>query len=166
MNANIKKLLTDLAEQAGLTLEFPNGEPVRISGFQDGDSPCFLINTDQPDSELIFNILEKIGLVPVQKTPITPPWFVNRPYENERIGEVAYKSRRAIRQKLNTEWRAGLWAMCAFVNLGCLVELDDYLDRHPKKWLLISLIMLAMLKTLVVKFISIPARLFRSLVNC
>ncbi len=57
MNASIQTILSGLAKCAKLTIEFPDGAPVRISGFQSGDSPFILISADQPDSELIFAIL-------------------------------------------------------------------------------------------------------------
>jgi hypothetical protein len=157
MNARTENLLTDLAKQAGLTLEFPTGEPIRLSGFGDAESPFFEFDRNQPNSDLIFNILEKIGLVPTRITPIRMPWFINRPYQNEQIGEIAYRSRRTIRQMCNQEWRARLWAMCAFVQVAPFTEQNDFLNRHPKYWLCIPLIMCGMLKALVVKIISVPS---------
>src|SRR5208283_2874212 len=97
MNAELQTFLSGMAKCAGLTIEFPDGAPVRISGFQDGDPPFILIPADQPDSELIFAILQKIGRVPVQSVPLHFPWFINRPYENEFAGEVAYRTRRTVR---------------------------------------------------------------------
>jgi hypothetical protein len=148
--------LTGLAEQAGLTLEFPTGEPIRLSGFRDGDSPFFEFDPNQPDSNLILNILQKVGLVPMRETPVHLPWFIDRPYENERVGEIAHKSRRAIRQKYNLEMRARLWAMCAFFQIASYPEMNDFLERNPKYWLLIPIIVYAMLKTLFVKILSMP----------
>ena len=59
MNAKTQQLLSGIAQCAGLTLEFPNDAPVRISGFQHDDSPFVLISTEQPDSELIFALLQE-----------------------------------------------------------------------------------------------------------
>jgi hypothetical protein len=149
MNAKIQTFLSGLAKCAGLTIEFPDGAPVRISGFQDGDSPFTLISADQPDSELIFAILQKIGLIPIQSDNFWPrhfPWFLNRPYENESVGTGAYKIRRTMRQKLNSEWRAGLWALCAYPQIGCPNEFRDYLKRHPEKMILMPLVWLGTLK--------------------
>jgi len=56
MNPKIQNLLSDLAKCARLTVEFPEGAPIRISGYQDAAPPFFLIHTDQPDSELIFAV--------------------------------------------------------------------------------------------------------------
>jgi hypothetical protein len=143
MNANIQKLLLGIAKCAGLTLVFPDGAPIRISGYQDAAAPFFLISADQPDSELIFAILQKIGLVPAQANGFWAgkfAWYINRPYENETAGEVAYKTRRTLKQKLNREWRAGLWALCAYVQLGCPNEFQDFLKRHPEKLKLMPLV--------------------------
>jgi hypothetical protein len=152
----IQELLTGIAKHVGLTLEFPNDEPVRISGFQGGGSPFYLIKADQPDSELIYAILLKIGLVPVQNKPLQFPWYVNRPYENEQAGEIAYKSRRTLRQKLNPEWRAGLWALCAYQMIGCPREFRDFLERHPEKWKLMLLVFFGVLKTRIVRIFCNP----------
>lgn len=156
MNANVQKLLSGLAKQVGLTLEFPTGEPVRISGFQEGDPPFFLISPDQPDSELIFAILQKIGLVPVRSTPLRFPSFVNRPYENERAGEIAYRTRRTVRQQFNTEQRANLWALCAYFQIGCPNELLEFLERHPEKFILMPLVLLGVIKTRMVRIFYRP----------
>jgi len=155
MNANLRKLLSDLAKKAGLTLEFPDGAPIRISGFQDADSPFFLISTEQPDSELIFAILQKIGLVPAQGASFWTgkyPWYINRAYENETAGQTAYITRRILRQKLNSEWRASLWALCAYVQIGCPKEFRDFLECHPEKLKFIPLISFVTLKARIGNF--------------
>jgi hypothetical protein len=132
MNAQIQKVLSGLAQCAGLTIEFPDGAHIRISGFQ--DEPTFvLISSDQSDSELIFAILQKIGTVAAGSRDFPLPWFLNRPYEIEFAGEVTYKTRRKIRQKFNPEKRADLWALCAYSECGWLSELRDYLKQHPEK---------------------------------
>lgn len=159
MNARIENILTGLAKQAELTLEFSTAEPIRLSGFRGEEASSFEFDPNQPNSELIFNILEKIGLVPVQENPIKMPWFVNRPYENERAGEIAYKTCRTIRQKFNPDWRAKIWAMCAFVQVASYSELNDFLIRHPRMWLLIPLVMYGMLKAMVIKIVTLPFRI-------
>jgi hypothetical protein len=150
MNAELKTFLSGMAKCADLTIEFPDGAPIRISGYHDGDSPFFLINTDQPDSELIFTILQKIGLVPVHSDNYWSnhlPSYLNHPYENEFAGEVVYKTRRAVRQKLNTKWRAGLWALCAYVQIPCAAQFVQFLKRHPEKMILMPLVWYGIQKT-------------------
>jgi hypothetical protein len=159
MNAKIQNLLSDIAKCVRLSLEFPDGAPIRISGYQDADAPFFLISVDQPDSELIFAILQKIGRVPVQVQienfwSRNLPWFINRPYENEAAGEVAFKARRLLRQQLNREWRAGLWALCAYVQLGCPNEFRDFLQRHPEKLKYIPLVCYVTIKNRIGNFFS------------
>lgn len=136
MNAELQTFLSGMAKCAGLTIEFPDGAPIRISGYQDGDSPFFLISADQPDSELFFTILQKIGLVPVQSDNFWPdhfPWFLNRAYENEFAGEITYKTRRTVRIKLNREQRADLWALCVYAQIPRAAQFVQFLKRHPEK---------------------------------
>ena len=155
MNANVQKLLSGIARSIGLTLEFPDGQPVRIFGFQDAATPFFLISTDQPDSELIFAMLQKIGLVPAQGASFWTgryPWYIYRSYENETAGEIVYKSRRSLKQLLNREWRAGLWALFAYVQLGCPNEFRDFLQRHPEKLKLMPVVFFATLKARIGNF--------------
>jgi hypothetical protein len=135
-----------MAKCAGLTIEFPDAAPIRISGYPDDDPPFVLIAADQPDSELIFAILQKIGLVPVQNAPFHFPWFLNRPYENERVGETAYKTRRTVRQKFKRGWRAGLWTMFVYSQLPCQNEFRDFLKRHPEKMILMPVVWFCILK--------------------
>jgi hypothetical protein len=149
MDAKLQKLLSDLGKCVGLTLDFPDGAPIRISGYQNADEPFFLISVDRPDSELIFAILQKIGLVPVQGESFWAgkfPWYINRSYENETVGDIAYKTRRALKQNLNREWRAGLWAMCVYTQVGCPNEFLDFLQRHPEKLKLMPLVFIFTLK--------------------
>ena len=166
MNAKTKTILTDLAKKAGLSLEITDGEPIRLSGFEHGDATFFLFDLKEPDSELIFNILQKIGMVPVREKELKMPWIINRPYENERLGEAAYKTRRTIRHSLNSEWRSGLWAMCVYIQLGCPNEFKEFLNRHPEKMKLMPLIALAILKARFIRIISSPFRIFFRSVHC
>jgi hypothetical protein len=159
MNTDTQKLLSGIAKCAGLTIEFPDGAPVRISGFQDDYSPSVLITIDQPDSELIFAILQKIGLVPVQSKPLHFPWLFNRPYKSEFAGEVAYRTRRTVRHNLNLEWRTGLWALCAYTQIGCPNELRDFLKRHPEKMKLMVLVWFVILRVRLVRFFYFPIRI-------
>ena len=157
MTAKLRKLLSDIAKCAGLTVDFPDGEPIRISGYPDDDAPFVLISVDQPDSELIYDILKNIGLVLVQGPEFWNknfPRYLNRPYESEFAGDVAYRTRRVLRRKLNSKWRAELWALAAYGQLGCPNEFSDFFQRHPKKMLWMPLILYGSLKARLVKALS------------
>jgi len=161
MNANTQKLLSGMAKSARLTVEFPDNAPIRISGFPDGDCPFVLISTDQPDSELIFAILRNIGFALVPNDTFWPrhvPWYLNRPYEYEPAGEIAYRALRALQRKCNREWRARLWALCTYGWMNCPVEFQDFMKRHPEKWKLIPLVAIAML-------IALPRIFVASFIN-
>jgi hypothetical protein len=140
LNDQTKKLLSDLAKSAGLEINFADGAFICISGFRYGESPFVLINLDQPDCDLIFAILQKIGLVASKDKFFSLPWFLNRPYENEFAGEIAYKSRRVMRQQYNLEWRASLWALTAYPHIPCNNDFSKFLRRHPEKWRLMPLV--------------------------
>jgi hypothetical protein len=158
MTAKIQNLLSDIAKCVRLSLEFPDGAPIRISGYQDADAPFFLISVDQPDSELIFAILQTIGLAPAQSRSPRFPWFLNRPYENEVAGEIAYKTRRTVRQKFNRKWHADLWALCVYPLMGCPNEYRDFVERHPEKikWMLLAMpfVLFGVLKTRLTRLFS------------
>ena len=161
MNEKTMKLLSGVAKCAGLEIESPDDASIRISGFQHGDTSVVFISTKQPDSDLIFNILQKIGQVATHpdNSPLPFPWYINRPYENESAGEVVYKTRRILQQKLNLEWRANLWALCAYRQIGCPHEFKDFLTRHPEKLKLMLLLLLGEFKTWLVRFIKFPIKL-------
>jgi hypothetical protein len=165
MNANTQKLLSGMAKSAGLTVEFPDNAPIRISGFQDGDCPLVLISTDQPDSELIFAILQNIGFALVPDHTFWPrhfPWYLNRIYEYEFAGDVVYKARRAMRRICNREWRARLWALCTYGWMNRPAEFQDFMKRHPEKWNLIPLVAIGMLSSLPGVFV----RYFINILGC
>src|ERR1700722_19494650 len=135
MNPEIEKLLCDRATAAGAELRFAPGQPIRVYDSQDDASPIALIDADQPRSELIYVILHAIGHNYLHfrkhyKLPI--PWFLNRPYENEMLGDAVYKSRRALKLFCGKEWQTDLWALTAYYEIGCLHDLEDFLTRHPK----------------------------------
>jgi hypothetical protein len=96
----------------------------------------------------------------MQKYPIQLLWFLNRPYENEWWGDVVYKSRRFTSKKFDLKGRIELWALRAYFEIGCFVELNDFFRRHPEKWRLIPAIMYGMLKTRFTKALLIPVKLF------
>jgi len=166
MKAELQKFLSGLAKCANLTVEFPDNAPIRISGFNDGDEPFVLINADQPESELIFAILQKIGLVPVQNDNFWPehfPWFLNRAYENEFAGEVAHKTRRTLRQMLPPERRADLWALYIYAQIPCDAQFVQFLKRHPEKKKFMPFVWYAILKTQVPDKFSTCIRILRSM---
>jgi len=150
MNGELKTFFSGLAKCAGLTIEFSDGAPIRISGYQDGDSPFILISVDQPDCDLIFTILQKIGLVPAQSNNFWSghfPWFLNRAYENEIAGEIAYKSRWAMLQIFNKERRADLCALIIYSQIPCTVQFTQFLKRHPEKMKLMPLVWYGIIKS-------------------
>jgi hypothetical protein len=154
MNPKLEKLLCDLAGENGGELKFATGLPVRFCGCQDTESPIALINSDQPQSELIFTILHEIGhnyLHCKRQYRLPIPWFLNRPYENDFLGESAYKLRRALRRFCGQEWQADIWALFAYSLIGCPDDLKDFLNRHPKKITLMFFVIPALWKTRLIR---------------
>jgi hypothetical protein len=150
MEPKIEKLLCDLARVHGGELKFATGLPVRFYGCQDTESPIAVINSDQPQSELIFTILHEIAHKALHcqrqyRLPI--PWFLNRPYENEVVGENVYKLRRALRLHCGQEWQADIWALCAYSLIGCPDDLKNFLQRHPEKMHLLLFVLPGIWKT-------------------
>lgn len=132
MKTQNQTVLVGLAKCAGLTIEFPENAPIRVSGFPNEDS-CTLIDAGQAESELLFAVLQKIGIVAAGNREIPLPWFINRPYENQFAGEVTYVTRRTLRRILSPEKRADLWALCTYCECGWLCEFHDFLKRHPER---------------------------------
>ena len=140
-----------MAGKSGLAVHY--SDVVRISGFQDAPD-SIEIRMEQPDSEIIHAILQGIGRAQVTSMPFKYPRYINRPYENKTAGEIVYKARRVLRNKCDRKWRADLWALCAFPMIGCRNEFQDFLERHPEKFILIPLIILAFLKQRLVRFLK------------
>jgi hypothetical protein len=127
----------------------PRSAPAKPFPYQDGAPPFLLINSDQPDSELIFAILQKILLVQVQNDDFWPqhfPWFINRPYENKFAGEVAYQTRRTMRMMFNREQKAELRALWVYARIPCIAQFVQFLKRHPEKRKMMSLVWYLTLK--------------------
>lgn len=139
MTGQLQTLLSDTGRIFDLKIEFPESMPVRISGFKHGQSRSVLISSEMPDSELIFAILQKIGLVAAQKQAFPMPWYLNRSYENELAGEIAYKTRRTVRHAFNSDWRARTWALLMYVHLPCAAEFIKFLRGHPEERKLVPL---------------------------
>ena len=159
MNLKTQEILSAIAKKFGLTITFSDGAPIRILGFSDGQPR--LINSDQPESELVFAVLHTIALE--VRLPLPLPWFLNRPYENDRIGETAYITRRIVRQKLNDEWRADLWALRAYALLGRYDLLSDFLTHHPDKLTILFWAWTDLLTQKLIQILNIPGRILRSL---
>lgn len=159
MNPKTQELLKGIAKGGGFTIEFPDGAPIRILGFLDGQPR--LINSDQPESDLVFAFLHAIALE--VRLPLPMPSFLNRPYENERAGEIAYVSRRIMRQKLNNQWRASVWTMCAYIQTGRLDLLTNFLWRHPGKCPHFFLAWFGTSKARLLQILGWPGRILRSL---
>jgi hypothetical protein len=159
MNAETQKLLSDIAKCVGCKIEFKDGKPTRV--FSDEFKSFHFLNFNQPDSELIFDALQKIGLVALKRRgrqPFDFPWYLNRPYEWEFAGETAYKSRRIMKQKLNLEWCSNLWALCAYALLPCRATFVNFLSRHPEKIKLMPLVIYGNWKT---RFVKCCRKVFR-----
>ena len=136
MNPQFKNWLSEFAECTGATVEFPDAMPVLVTGREDGQ-PCSLtVTLDQPESDLIFNILCAIGhfaFLNGNPRPWPLPWWLNRPYENETLGDLAYKAKRALRWNLNPKWQTELWAMGVYCQLPLPQQLASFFKRHPEK---------------------------------
>jgi hypothetical protein len=150
MNLRTQKLLSDLAIRYNTRLPFSPGQPIYLYKSQAPESEIAVFDPDQPQSELIFAILYAIGheyLHRDKKYKLPIPSFVNRPYENEFAGEVAYKTRRAIRRFCGEQWQANLWALCEYYQIGCPEEFKEFLKRHPEKAYLMWFLRPAVWKT-------------------
>jgi hypothetical protein len=136
MNPKIQQLLCRIACESGAELKFDTGLPIRLYDSQDSEHPVGVIYSDLPPSELISRVLREVRLYHLNSRPQKPfpmPFFVNRPYENEFAGDVAYKTRRALKRFCGKEWQADLWAFCAYYELGCPNEFKAFLADHPEK---------------------------------
>jgi len=129
---------------------------VLFCGCQHTDVPVTVIHLNQPQSELIFTILHEIGhwvLHSKYACPLQMPWYVNRPYENETVADIAYKAKRALRQKYGKEWQADLWALIAFQMVGTKDDIKAFLIQHPEKIPLFLMAVAALVIIRIGKFI-------------
>jgi hypothetical protein len=156
MNAEIQKKLVALADEAGMNVESAQNMPPSFCGCQHTQAPIAIIDPNQPQHEQIFTFLHELGhfvLHYKHSHPVRMPWYLNRPYKNEILGEAAYATRRALRLKLGKEWQADLWAMCLFCQLGCPDDLKAFLKQHPEKRPLFYLAVVGHVKTRIGKSI-------------
>jgi len=156
MNAEILKKMVALAAEVGVTIATPKDTLLLFCGCQHSELPVAIIDLNQPQHEVIFTFLREIShFTPQFKNPrpLRMPWFINRPFENEILGEAAYKTRRALRQKLGKEWQADLWALCAYCQIGCPDDLKLFLKQHPEKRPIYLLALAGHAKTRIGKFI-------------
>jgi hypothetical protein len=156
MNAEIQKKLVSLAEEDGLKIETANDKLVLFSANQHSEAPVAVIDLNQPQHDVIFTLLHEIGYFKLHfknPRPLRMPWFINRPYENELLGETAYKTRRALRLKVSKERQADLWALCAYRLIGCPDDLKTFLKQHPEKLPLFLVAVAGHVKTRIEKFI-------------
>jgi hypothetical protein len=136
INAEILKKLAALAEEVGATVETPNDKLLLYSDHQHSEPPVASIPLDQPQRDVIFAFLREISrFTPQIKNThlLRMPWFINRPFENETVGEIAYKTRRAVRQKCGKAWQADFWAMTVFPFVGTKDDMKAFLEQHPEK---------------------------------
>jgi len=136
MNAELLKKMAAWAGQLGLKLEITTDHLVLSPDGQDSPSPVALISLDQPQHEVIFSFLFEIGHFELHvRHPyqLRMPWFINRPFENEILGDATYKTRRLLRLKFGHKWQADFWALCAYRKIGCPDDLKAFLMQHPEK---------------------------------
>lgn len=156
MNPEILKRLMALSEHLGMKVEMAKDMPKLFCGCQHPDAPVAVINLDQPQPEVIFTFLHELGhfvLHYKNPRPQNTHWLVNRPYENELMADIAYKTRRTLRQKFTKEWMADLWALSAFAVIGLPDDLKTFLKAHPEKCGLFCLVMMGHVKVRIGKFI-------------
>jgi hypothetical protein len=156
MNAEIQKKLVALAAEDGLETETAKDTLLLSRASQHSEAPLAVIHLDQPQHEVIFAFLHALGHFVLRyknPRPISMPWFVNRPYENETVGEIAYKTRRTLRLKLGKEWQADFWALCAYRLIGCPDDLKAFLKQHPEKRPLFLMAVAGHVKSSIGKFI-------------
>jgi hypothetical protein len=152
----IQKTLVALAEEIGLKTQITGETWVLRRGGQPSEPPVAVVHLDHPQPEVIFAILLEIGRFYIRfrnPRPLPMPSFVNRPYENEILGDAAYKIRRAIRLKCGEVWQANLWALCAYGAIGCPDDLKAFLEQHPEKLPFVLLAMAGHVKFRIGKFI-------------
>ena len=159
MNPKTQELLKAIAMGSGFTIEFPDGAPIRLSGFPNGQVKY--VNPDQPESDLVFAVLHTIGSE--LDLPLPMPWFLNRPYENERVGDAAYKIKRAQQIKRNKKWRADIWALLAYSKTIRYDLLSAFLIRHPDKLPAFFWTWVGMLFQRFIQIIKAPGRILHSL---
>jgi hypothetical protein len=58
------------------------------------------------------------------------------------------------------EWRASLWALFAYVEIGCPNEFQDFLKRHPEKSKFMLLVIPVVLKNRLIRRFKNLFRLF------
>jgi hypothetical protein len=156
VTAEVQNKLVALAKECGLQTETTNDMLVLFREGQPSEPPLAEIHLDHPQHEAIFSVLHEIGQFYIRfrnPRPLPMPWFVNRSYENEILGEAAYKVKRGIRQKCSEKWQADLWAMCAYCQIGCPDDLNTFLKQHPEKASLFYIAVTAQVKTRIRQFI-------------
>jgi len=153
LKPEIQDKLTGIAKSVGLELEFVEGLPVRFYGCQHVEVPLAVINSDQPQCEQIFTILHEIAHYELhckRAFTIKTPFFLNVAYENQKAAEIAYTTKRMLRQKFGREWQADGWALTAYSLLGFPKDLADFLERHPRKILFMPLVLPILLRLIIV----------------
>ena len=156
MTTGVQIKLVALAKEVGLKTESTKEMLVLFREGQPSEAPVAEIHLDHPQHEVIFTVLHEIGHFYIRSRnprPLPIPRFANRPYENEILGEAAYKVRRGIRQKCNENWQTDLWAMCAYCQIGCPDDLNAFLKQHPEKAPLFYTALAAQVKTRIRQFI-------------
>jgi hypothetical protein len=81
---------------------------------------------------------------------IKTPFYLNIPYENQKVAEIAYLTKRVLRQQFGREWQADGWALTAYILLGFSTDFTDFLIRHPRKILFLPLVFYALLRLFIV----------------
>jgi hypothetical protein len=137
MDTQHQKWLSKFAECAGVEIEFPEGSPIRITGRVNDEPFPIAVKPDQPDCDLLTS----------QNHQLWPfPWYLDRPYQNEFLGDAVFKTRRILKQKLNLRWRSKYWAICVYCQTGWHKEFGTFLKRHPEKMKLWWLFLLGLLR--------------------
>jgi hypothetical protein len=64
---------------------------------------------------------------------IRVPWYLTRHWEANPMIRFSKVTKRLVSRKLNLEWQADMWAICALLRIGATDDLQAVLTHYPEK---------------------------------
>jgi len=137
MTRKTKQFVRAIAHHLRLRIKYANMIP-KVAGFLDPSkaSRTIVINATKSKSDHVFTILHEIAhyiLHYERSHRMRLPWYLTRQWNANPMARFSKATKRLVSRKLNPEWQADMWAMCALLHIGAADDFQAILTQYPEK---------------------------------
>ena len=137
MTRKTKLTIRALAHHLRLRIKYASMTP-KVAGFLDPSraSRTIVINANKSKSDHVFTILHEIAhfILHFERSHrIRLPSYLTRQWKSKPMMRFSQATKHLVSRKLNLEWQADMWAICALLHIGATDDLQAILTQYPEK---------------------------------